>query len=110
MRKVLAYICCGLEYVSMAVASVFTYKVYKSEMSFDLGVMIFIPLMIMSYWFSTFFHQLSNVKGKNGEECCIINKKSSRVLSSLSTFVTFALLVIWVYNYLWEMGFVKWHL
>ena len=110
MRKAMAYIFCGLEYASMAVASVFTYRVYKSIMSFDLGVMIFIPLMIMSYWFSTFFYQLSNPKEKGGERHCIINKKVSRVLSTISSIVTFGLLAIWVYNYLWAMGFVKWHL
>ncbi|MGN0602210.1 MAG: hypothetical protein ACI4I7_05815, partial [Oscillospiraceae bacterium] len=100
MRKVLAYVCCAAEYASMAVAAVFSYKAYMGDIPFELGLMIFIPVMIMSYWFSTFFYQLSSVKCIDGKSICIINKRLKKILSAVSTIVTFVLMAFWVYIFL----------
>lgn len=105
MRKFFAYLCYAAEFASMSVAGIFSYTVYKGETSFDLGMLIFIPLMIMSYWFSTFGYQLANLKCTDGSKHCILNKRVNKILSSLSTIITFGLMIFWVYLYLWQQGY-----
>lgn len=110
IRKIFAYLCCALEFVAMAVAGIFTYKAYKGEISFDLGLMLFIPVMIVSYWFSTFGYLLSWQKDKIGERCFITNKVVDRILSVMSTIITLVLVLVWLYIYLWQKGIVTFHL
>ena len=109
-RKVFAYLCYALEFTAMAVAGIYTYNAYKGEVSFDLGLMVFIPLMIMSYWFSTFNYQLANPRFDDGERHCILNKTVDKILSTLSTVITFALMLTWCYLYLWQEGIITFYL
>ena len=102
MKKFLAFLCYLADLASMAAAGWFSYSVFKGEMAFELGIMIFIPLMIMSYWFSTFFYQLTSPKCTDGKRHSSLNKWLGRVLSWVSNVITFGLLVFWVYLLLFQ--------
>lgn len=106
MRIFLAVICYLIEVLSMAAAGIFTYLAVNDTISFDLALLIFIPLMIVSYWFSTFFYQLTNLKTDDGGRYCIINKWLRKILSFLSTFITVALITFWVIIALWQLGYI----
>lgn len=106
MRFFLAAVCYLIEIASMITAGFFTYLAVNDTISFDLALFIFIPLMIVSYWFSTFFYQLTNLKTADGGRYCIVNKWVRKILSFLSTFITVALLTFWVIIFLWQNGYI----
>ena len=58
MRKTLAFICYVLMLAADAAAGYFTYRAFVQKISYDQGLLTFVPLFILSYWFSTFFSQL----------------------------------------------------
>ena len=109
MRKFLAFLFSAAEFASMAVAGYYSYSAYKGEMSFELGVLLFIPLMIMSYWFSTFYYHLSHPRHADGSRSCILNKRVCKILSTASSVVTFALMFFWIYMFLWQNGYTTFY-
>lgn len=75
------------------------YLIYASingVITYYLGLLIFVPVFIVSYWFSTFFSQLSagRIRGKR-----IIPKWLRGFILFLSNLVSIALLGFWGYIY-----------
>ena len=93
MRKALGAICYIVMLAADAAAAYVTYRTYNMMTPYDVALMIFTPLFIVSYWFSTFFSQLIHPKGSKP----IINKNLYSFLYWLSTLISLALLGAWVY-------------
>ncbi|MGN1114746.1 MAG: hypothetical protein ACI4RC_06470 [Oscillospiraceae bacterium] len=110
MRKAFAIVFCILEYVVMIVSAMITYKAYSGNIQFDLGVLIVVPLMIMSYWFSTFFHQLAEVNVQDGTTKDLVNTTVKRILTWVSNLITVVIILSWVYIALWQLDYIKFHL
>lgn len=96
MRKTLAFICYALMLAADAAAGYFTYRAFVQGISYDQGLLTFVPLFIVSYWFSTFFSQLIHPRG-----CpIIISKGLYNFLYWLSTLLSLGLLGVWVYLFI----------
>ncbi|MGN1133242.1 MAG: hypothetical protein ACI4RN_02185 [Oscillospiraceae bacterium] len=80
------------------------------NIQFDLGVLIVVPLMIMSYWFSTFFHQLATVNADDGTTKNLVNPVLKRILLWVSNIFTVLIILSWVYIALWQLDYIKFHL
>ena len=63
MRRVLGIICYVLSIAASAAAGYFSYRAYYQKISYEQGLLTFVPLFIVSYWFSTFYGQLISPKG-----------------------------------------------
>ena len=96
MRKTLAAVCYILMLAADAAAGYFTYRAFVQKISYDQGVLTFVPLFIVSYWFSTFFRQLIHPRGSKP----IIGRGLYNFLYWLSTLLSLALLGTWVYLFI----------
>ena len=105
MKKVLAAFCYIAELACMTAAALFSYRAYKGELSLDIGLVLFVLPMIVSYWFSTFFYQLTTVKDTDGNRQHIINRYLAKTLSVISNLITFALVGFWIYIFLFRSDF-----
>ncbi len=101
VRKVLAIICYTVCLAAYAAAGYVSYISYCGEISYKLGFLIFLPIWIVTYWFSTFFSQLIEKKGIDGSTW-LIKKAPRKVLSIISNLLSFALLAFWGYVYVME--------
>ncbi|MBR1393236.1 MAG: hypothetical protein IJ561_05315 [Ruminococcus sp.] len=93
MRRVLGIICYVLSMAANGAAGYFSYQAYDLSISYEKGLLIFVPLFIVSYWFSTFYGQLIAPKGRD----LLIPKWLNNVLYWLSTLVSVALIAFWGY-------------
>ena len=96
MRKALAIICYILMLAADAAAGYFTYRAFVQKISYDQGLLTFVPLFILSYWFSTFFSQLIHPRGAE----LAIGKGLYNFLYWLSTLLSLALLGAWIYLFI----------
>ena len=97
-RKVLSvvfYIFCIISLVAGIAVSVMS---FKGVVTVRLGFLLFMPLWIISYWFSTFFHMAARKKTPEG---CVyaLKKKTVKILNGISNFLSFVLLVYWFFVY-----------
>ncbi|MGN0633683.1 MAG: hypothetical protein ACI4JW_07410 [Oscillospiraceae bacterium] len=94
LRRFLAFLC----YTAMLAADAASvYVIYQSitgGMTYYLGLLIFVPVFIFSYWMSTFFSQLTDGK-VNGRRVC--PKWLRSFLNALGTLISFALVAFWGY-------------
>lgn len=96
-RRILAVLC---YLILLAADAVSVYAIYLSisgGITYYLGMLIFVPFFIVSYWFSTFFMQLTEGKvcGKK-----IMPKWLRLSLNLLSTIISVALVGFWGYIYI----------
>ena len=96
MRKALGAICYLIMLAAYAAAGYFTYCAFVQKISYDQGLLTFVPLFIVSYWFSTFFSQLIHPRGSEP----LIAKWMYNVLYWLSTLLSMALLGVWIYLFI----------
>lgn len=96
MRKALAFICYLIMLAADAAAGYYTYRAFVQGISYDQGLLTFVPLFIVSYWFATFFSQLIHPKGSP----LIIGKGLYNLLYWLSTLLSLALLGVWIYLFI----------
>ncbi len=96
MRKALGIICYLLMLAADAAALYYTYRAYTQKISYDLGLLIFTPVFIVSYWFSTFFAQLIHPLGRRP----LINRGLYKFLYWLSSALSLALIGFWVYLFI----------
>ena len=96
MRKALGAVCYLVMLAADGFAGYFTYLSYNMKMPYDVALMIFTPLFIVSYWFSTFFSQLIHPRGSKP----LINKYLYSALYWLSTLLSRALLGAWIYLFI----------
>ena len=95
-RRILGIICYLIMLAADAAAVYVIYISIFGKITYYLGMMIFIPVFIISYWFATFFMQLTGgrINGKR------IMARGLRVfLNSLGTLVSLALVGFWGYIY-----------
>lgn len=97
MRKALGIICYFIALALNAWAGYYCYMTYTFKISQERGLLTFIPIFIATYWFATFFVQLTSGKDKNGKPH--MNKILFGFLNKLLTIISIALLVFWVYFY-----------
>lgn len=93
MRRVLGIICYVLSIAASAAAGYFSYRAYYQKISYEQGLLTFVPLFIVSYWFSTFYGQLISPKGGD----LLIPKWLNNILYWFSTLVSVALIAFWGY-------------
>ena len=96
MRKALGYICYLIMLAADGAAAYYTYYAYSQKISYDLGLPIFTPVFIVSYWFATFFGQLMHPIGHRP----LIHQGFYTFLYWLSTILSFALIGFWVYLFI----------
>ena len=79
---------------SIAVSLLPLWEIINSRLAF----LLFLPLWIISYWFSTFFHMAARKKTPEG---CVyaLKKKTVKILNGISNFLSFVLLVYWFFVY-----------
>ena len=97
LRRTLAVICLILFTGCDAFSGLLIYASVNGKITYYLGLLIFIPVFIVSYWFSTFFSQLTagKVKGKR-----IIPKWFRNIVIFVSNLVSLGLLGFWGYIYI----------
>lgn len=97
LKRTLSLICLILFAGCDAFSGLLIYASINGVITYYLGLLIFIPVFIVSYWFSTFFSQLSagKVKGKR-----VFPKWLRSFILIISSFVSVALLGFWGYIYL----------
>ena len=96
IRRCLAAICYAAMLAADGYIAYIIYLSYHGGMTYYLGQMIFVPVFIVSYWFSTFFSQLTF--GRQGGRR-IIPKWLGTVLNGLATLISAAFLAFWGYIY-----------
>lgn len=75
-----------------AAAGYVTYLTYIQRISYQYGILIFVPIFISSYWFATFFNQL--IAPKSG---LLISKPAYNILYAVSSLISVGLLGSWAY-------------
>ncbi|MBR1765254.1 MAG: hypothetical protein IJ746_08425 [Ruminococcus sp.] len=93
MRKALGVICFVLSLAAEGGAGYVTYLTYKQRISYEYGMLGFIPVFIVSYWFGTFFTQLLSPK----EGGLLIDRRAYKALSWVQTLGSVALIGFWAY-------------
>ncbi|SDA24201.1 hypothetical protein SAMN02910447_02456 [Ruminococcus sp. YE71] len=95
-RRILAFLC---YLVMLAADAVAVYVIYISifgQITYYFGMLIFIPVFIISYWFATFFMQLTSgrVRGRR-----VMSKGLRVFFNTLGTLLSLALVGFWGYIY-----------
>ena len=98
MRKVLGTFCYLAVLAADGAAAYYSYLAYTQKISYQQGFLTFMPIFIVTYWFSTFFGQLSSGRDKNGRS--YINKTLRRILTDILSLLSVALLCFWVYIFI----------
>ena len=93
MRKVFGFICYGIMLAAYGLCGYFTYLACVQKVSYEQGLLMFVPAFIGSSWFSTFFSQLIQPRGAEP----IINEKVYNILYHLSSLPALGLLGFWAY-------------
>jgi hypothetical protein len=96
LRRILAAICYLAMLAADAAAAYVIYESVYGGITYYLGLLIFIPLFIFTYWMSTFFSQLSYGK-VNGRR--IMPKWTRTVLNWIGNIISLALVAFWGYIY-----------
>ncbi|MBR6102113.1 MAG: hypothetical protein IKP95_06785 [Ruminococcus sp.] len=89
----MGFICYAIMLGLCGTAGWFTYRSIHQDISYEQGLLTFVPLFIASYWFSTFFSQLVAPR----KEELLINKRLYNVLYWISTVISLALIGAWGY-------------
>ncbi len=96
LRRILAVIC----YLAMLAADAadvyIIYLSYSGGMTYEFGILLFIPIFIFSYWMATFFSQLISGK-QNGKR--IFPRLLGRLMNFLGSLISLALIAFWGYIY-----------
>lgn len=99
-RKRMAGIFFTIAMLSHSVSFFLIYLAVSQRISYYLGVMIFIPVWIVGYWFGTFFSQSLEVKLPDGTKKCIISKKTKKTLNNIVFYMGILLVAVWTYFYI----------
>lgn len=96
-RRVLGAICYILSIAANAVSGYVIYLAVTGKITYYLGMLIFVPVFILSYWFATFFMQLTEGRSHGRR---IMPKWLRGFLNTISTLLSLALVVFWGYIYI----------
>lgn len=106
-RKRLAGIFFTLAMLSHCVSFFLLYLAITQKISYYLGVMIFLPVWIVGYWFGTFFSQVLDMKLPDGTKKTIISKKTKKILNNIVFYMGILLVAIWAYFYVTHILMVE---
>jgi hypothetical protein len=106
-RKRLAGIFFTLAMLSHCVSFTLLYLAITQKISYYLGVMIFLPVWIVGYWFGTFFSQVLDMKLPDGTKKTIISKKTKKILNSIVFYMGILLVAVWAYFYVTHILMVE---
>jgi Zn-dependent protease with chaperone function len=95
-RRILAAICYIAMLAADAAAAFVIYESVNGGITYYLGLLIFVPVFIFTYWMSTFFSQLSCGR-VNGVR--IMPKWARTLLGWISNIISLALVAFWGYIY-----------
>ena len=101
-RKALALVCYTVCIAACIAAGVVSFMAYKQKITYTFGFLLFVPIWIGSFWFLTFFNDLS--RRKVGKKTKFVLKKSlTRGLSVTANVLSVLLLCFWVYTYIFKI-------
>lgn len=106
-RKRLAGIFFTLAMLSHCVSFFLLYLAITQKISYYLGVMIFLPVWIVGYWFGTFFSQVLDMKLPDGTKKTIISKKTKKLLNNIVFYMGILLVAVWAYFYITHILMVE---
>ncbi len=106
-RKRLAGIFFTLAMLSHCASFTLLYLAVTQRISYYLGVMIFLPVWIVGYWFGTFFSQVLDMKLPDGTKKTIISKKTKKILNSIVFYMGILLVAVWAYFYVTHILMVE---
>lgn len=99
IRRVLAVICYVICLCAYGAAGYVSWISFNKQISYKLGFLIFLPVWIVTYWFSTFFVQLLAKKLPDGKTKWLMSKTTRKILNGISNVLSVVLLGFWVYVY-----------
>lgn len=99
MRKFLGTLCYIITLAIYGVLGYLAYITYHQEISYQLGLLLCLPIYIVSYWFSTFFSQLFD--GKDNNQKPLINRKVRKALTSILSIINLVVLFSWIGMYVY---------
>ncbi len=99
-RRILAVLCYFIMLAADLAAVYVIYISFFGQITYYLGMMIFVPVFIISYWFATFFMQLTGgrVHGRR-----VMPKFLRTFLNTLGTLLSVALVAFWGYIYFTQL-------
>ena len=97
-RKRLAGIFFTLAMLSHCASFTLLYLAVTQRISYYLGVMIFLPVWIVGYWFGTFFSQVLDMKLPDG---------TKKILNSIVFYMGILLVAVWAYFYVTHILMVE---
>lgn len=99
-RKLMAGIFFTLAMLSHCASLFLIYLAMTQKISYYLGVLIFLPVWIVGYWFGTFFSQSLDMKLPDGRKKCIISRKTKKILNNIIFYLGILLVAVWAYFYI----------
>ena len=106
-RKRLAGAFFTLAMLSHCVSFFLVYLAMTMKISYYLGVMIFLPVWIVGYWFGTFFSQILDMKLPDGTKKCIISFRTKKLLNNIVFYMGILLVAVWAYFYITQCLMVE---
>ena len=106
-RKRMAVVFFTMAMLSHCVSFFLVYLAMTQRITYYLGVMIFIPVWIVGYWFGTFFSQVLDMKLPDGTKKTIISKKTKKILNSIVFYMGILLVAVWAYFYVTHILMVE---
>ena len=97
VRKILAIICYTVCLLAYGVCGYISYLSWETKITHRFGFLLFLPVWIIAFWFSTFFTQLVTVRTKDGSNKVLIGKKVRNILNDITSLISVVLLVVWAY-------------
>ena len=106
-RKRMAVVFFTMAMLSHCVSFFLVYLAMTQRITYYLGVMIFIPVWIVGYWFGTFFSQVLTMKMPDGTRHVIISKKTKKLLNNIVFYMGILLVAVWGYFYITHCGMAE---
>lgn len=100
IRKILAVICYVICLTAYGASGYVSWLSFNGDISYKLGFLIFLPVWIVTYWFSTFFVQLLARNRPDGKTKWLMKKTPRKILNGISNVLSVLLLGFWVYVYI----------
>lgn len=96
LRVSLAFIMFSLSLVLSVICGIVLYMTIKTTITYMMGFLVSILMIIGIYWFNTFFDQLTyREKPDHSGGVTLIKRKTRRVMSDIIYFLNIILLVGW---------------
>ena len=99
-RRILAIICYTVGFCAYGAAGYVSWLAWNGTISDKQGILTFLPIWIVSYWFNTFFSQLICRVNKDGTKVWAMSKRARHLLGDISTVLSVVLLCFWIYVYI----------